>query len=669
MILFQKKNKKFLFHKLVLIFFISFVLTNKLSAQSLTLEIIDYQDNTICGGSPCNYEGPTILINEVMLMPNNNDGCIFGIWGGVEECKGEWIELYNPDECNSVDISCYFLGNCAEDGGYKYGAGFALPMGTIVPPLGFCVVRGINAPNVPSNLLVSNGGNTVEVVVEDYPDRVCLSGGDRLWFPNAGGWFAFYDENGVVQDAINWNSQADMDCNPCNPGNCSFTGILAKGDNITNITYIGSTPVSGQTFRRIPDGSNWDVGTTAAPTYGTCNSTCADPVVFTCDGEATVSVLTGTPPYTYLWDNGQIGQTAIGLCAGQHCVTVTDANGSNSICIDINEPPSPVVNLINDTAICSSNSIILDAENFGSTYEWNTGDTTQTITVSQTGNYSVIVTDTNNCTDTATVVISVFPSPNIEFTAYPYSDCEPLWVTFTDNSTSDSSITSWLWDFGDTGSSSNTSTIQNPSHFYNNDGIYDVTLSVTTTDGCTETYTYQGMITVYPQPDANFYAYPEVALTQNPIISFTDQSSSANNWNWNFGDPESGANNTSTEQNPSHTYNSEGIYDVLLIVSNYNNTCFDTIIKQIEIVNLTIPNVFTPNNDGRNDYFYITNIEKLKNNHLMIFNRWGNLVYEKSNYQNDWDGKNCPDGVYYYILKLPDNNSNYHDHGTVTIIR
>jgi gliding motility-associated-like protein len=267
-------------------------------------------------------------------------------------------------------------------------------------------------------------------------------------------------------------------------------------------------------------------------------------------------------------------------------------------------------------------------------------------------------------------VVSVFPSPNVEFTAYPYSDCEPLWAAFTDNSTSDSSIISWLWNFGDPESGSNTSTEQNPSHFYNYDGTYNVTLSVTTINGCIEIYTSHGMITVYPQPEANFYAQPEVALTQNPVISFTDQSSNNTSyWNWNFGDPGSGINNTSTEQNPSHTYNSEGIYDVLLIISNYNNTCFDTIIKQVEIVNLTIPNVFTPNNDGKNDCFHIINIEKLKNNQLIIFNRWGNLIYEKSNYQNDWDGKNCPAGVYYYILKLPDNNSNYHDSGTVTIIR
>ena len=79
--------------------------------------------------------------------------------------SGEWIELYNPHKCESVDISCYFLGNNAQDGDFfffeNYGGGFVLPQGTVVPPQGFCVVRGENAPAVPSNLLVARWRNLV----------------------------------------------------------------------------------------------------------------------------------------------------------------------------------------------------------------------------------------------------------------------------------------------------------------------------------------------------------------------------------------------------------------------------------------------------------------------------------------------------------------------------
>lgn len=71
---------------------------------------------------------------------------------------------------------------------------------------------------------------------------------------------------------------------------------------------------------------------------------------------------------------------------------------------------------------------------------------------------------------------------------------------------------------------------------------------------------------------------------------------------------------------------------------------------------LEIPNTFTPNADGRNDVFQIVGIEQYPNNHLAIFNRWGNLVYEKDQYSNTWKGENykngapLPDGAYYYIF-------------------
>jgi len=184
--------------KLIVLFF-HFILTVSAIAQ-ITLQV-NTRDNTICNGNPCNYNGPTILINEVMLSPSVGDGAIYD---SDNTRRGEWIELYNPDICKSIDISCYFLGNNTNDGA-SYGGGFTLPQGTVVPPRGFVVVRGTNAAAVPSSLLIQNGGKTIEIIVSDI-SKICLGGGNRLWFPNAGGWFAFYDETGLPQDAISWFS-------------------------------------------------------------------------------------------------------------------------------------------------------------------------------------------------------------------------------------------------------------------------------------------------------------------------------------------------------------------------------------------------------------------------------------------------------------------------------
>ncbi|UPT68991.1 MAG: gliding motility-associated C-terminal domain-containing protein [Sphingobacteriales bacterium JAD_PAG50586_3] len=82
------------------------------------------------------------------------------------------------------------------------------------------------------------------------------------------------------------------------------------------------------------------------------------------------------------------------------------------------------------------------------------------------------------------------------------------------------------------------------------------------------------------------------------------------------------------------------------------------------VLHLNIPNVFTPNNDGGNDTFKIENLPDSSS--ITIYSRWGAIVYQSDNYQNDWDGSNFSDGVYYYILNLPEGKSKK---GTVTILR
>jgi gliding motility-associated-like protein len=105
---------------------------------------------------------------------------------------------------------------------------------------------------------------------------------------------------------------------------------------------------------------------------------------------------------------------------------------------------------------------------------------------------------------------------------------------------------------------------------------------------------------------------------------------------------------------------------VTLIVFN-DFGCSDTITKVIIIIDdiLVFPNVITPNSDGVNDYFEITNSDKYANNVLQVFNRWGKIVFEQQNYDNKWDGGNLADGTYFYIFKYLDNVYN----GSLTILR
>jgi gliding motility-associated-like protein len=285
--------------------------------------------NTNCNGTDCNYSGPTILINELMISPSVNDGSISGSGG-----NGEWIELYNPNLCETIDISCYYLGNDTPEG----NGGFVIPPGTIVPPSGYCLIRGVNVPAVPSNLLVQNGGNVVEIVVPAaLSDPGVCAAGTRLWFPNAGGWFAFYDPSGNPQDAVSWISAANTGGTPCIPAlsGCGTAALLPSYNDIPtdrkNYLNTAASLILGSSVRRFPDGGAWD--TQAAPTYATCNGTCIPAGTSSCTGTATVNVSGGTPPYTYSWDDSQVQttQTAVDLCAGTYNVTVTDNLGETAV--------------------------------------------------------------------------------------------------------------------------------------------------------------------------------------------------------------------------------------------------------------------------------------------------------------------------------------------------
>ncbi len=95
----------------------------------------------------------------------------------------------------------------------------------------------------------------------------------------------------------------------------------------------------------------------------------------------------------------------------------------------------------------------------------------------------------------------------------------------------------------------------------------------------------------------------------------------------------------------------------------------ETVSKTVEELDIQIPNIFTPNGDGINDYFVIRNIEKYPSNQLIITNRLGKSVFERTNYQNNWDAANASEGVYYYVLKIKTNGNEVVKSGMITIAR
>lgn len=405
--------------------------------------------NTNCNGSGCSYSGPSILINEMMMSPSTGDGSLSG---SDASQRGEWIELYNPNLCEPVDISCYYLGSNVYVtnlfGGIQTDSkeAFILPSGTIIPPGGFCVVRGVNATPVPANALIANGGNTVEIIMPATltGSNICVNGDTRFWFPNAGGWFGFFDSNGIAQDAVSWSSLGGTTItNDCIPTTSNCVGNiteLSSYDNIpanrkTVVYSSGAIPNSwGQSIRRSPDGGNWITNAgTATFTIGTCNATCIPPSASSCTGTAAIAVSGGTAPYSYAWNDSQsqLTATANGLCAGTYQVIVTDATAAQqTFSVDVVDFVPPVSLTITPEICIDGGTVEASATPIASGSAignlTGTGLTGTTFNPQTAGAGSHVMsynyTDEQGCVNdtTATIIVHPLPIVSISNNASPY---------------------------------------------------------------------------------------------------------------------------------------------------------------------------------------------------------------------------------------------------------
>lgn len=300
----------------------------------------------------------------------------------------------------------------------------------------------------------------------------------------------------------------------------------------------------------------------------------------------------------------------------------------------------------NDTIKCQGDSVVLDAGNQGATYLWNTGATTKTIKIVNPGSYWVRV-ESNGCFEYDTILVSD-QQVTASFTTPDTEGCIPLTSNFTDlSSINFGSITNWDWNFGN----GNTSTNQNPTNTYVAPGSYTVSLSVTSDLGCIDDSVINGYIDAYSLAVSDFSFSPSFGAPRD-VITFTNSSSNAVSYKWYFGDGDS-----SILVNPVHSYLEEGTYIITLIAINVNG-CNDTVTSSIEIKsdNYFAPNSFTPDDDGVNDEWRIIGLEESEFYTILIFNRWGEIVFESTDPTESWDGKYlgefCMTDTYIWKLKF-----------------
>ncbi|PCH92348.1 MAG: hypothetical protein COB85_08270 [Bacteroidetes bacterium] len=367
---------------------------------------------------------------------------------------------------------------------------------------------------------------------------------------------------------------------------------------------------------------------------------------------------------------------------------------SNGIPTTVNPiPASAIVN--NQANICFNDSNTFTATPTGlNSYTFYVNGVLQqqdTVNVFTTapifdGDAVTVITEALGClSDTSNVVYaSVYPLPIPGFVSDTV--CQGEFTTLTD--TTQGNIINRLWAYGDGDTS-----FGQPAdpHVYQTSGSFTAWLIVTNSLDCKDSTSTT--VIVNPLPIADFTAVPDTTTILSPEVSFTDMSSPPGSdtiisWMWDFDDgtiigPDVGTimnvdSTSGTYQNPIHEYQDSGVYEVVLTVMNQYMCSANTVLSVVinpEFI-LHIPNSFTPNGDGINDFFAPVGIGLNNSFEFYIYDRWGDLIFKTFDANVAWDGKAnngkkiARQEVYVWLIYLRDHKGQQHEFvGHVTLIR
>jgi gliding motility-associated-like protein len=334
----------------------------------------------------------------------------------------------------------------------------------------------------------------------------------------------------------------------------------------------------------------------------------------------------------------------------------------------------PLVVAGSDQLICDGATVTLTATG-AVVYSWTGGivNGVPFIPSLQSQIYSVTGTDAFGCQNTDDVQIDVTPILNPFFDADITVGCAPLTVTFNNLTTGGASC---VWDFGTGATSAGCGT---QTFTYSSPGIFNVSLMITDAAGCTYTNTLLDYINVNDAPHASFQPDQYILDDLDTEVEFTNNSTGASSYEWQFGDGSA----LTTIENPSHFFPTQGqnsTYVVSLIATN-GNACTDTaqvVITVQDIIIFYVPNVFTPDGDDFNEIFqpvFVSGYDPY-DFHLLIFNRWGEPIFESFNADIGWSGTYSDqglveDGVYVWKIEFRESMSDKrHNHtGHVTVLK
>lgn len=502
----------------------------------------------------------------------------------------------------------------------------------------------------------------------------------------------------VVNEKVSVNFNAtDSICFVNNSVN--FTGIITNADNGTidwNFGPNASQPTATGVLNvnNIVYDSPGSFPTTLTYNHPFCQADTTIPVLilplpvadfdlplnYECDGLTIQPINTSVGGIYSKWDFGipgtnsdtssQTNPTFIYTDPGFY--TVTLITGSTGVCADTTTKTFEVYDDLNMAIQSVDSMCILDNvhDYLGivsgpdiASYYWNFGPNATPQTASDTNVYGVSLNTRGfhtitlygtylQCLDSVQKQVFVYRVPEIGFSIKDGLQCEPFTAQFIDESLADAPIY-YSWDFGN----GQTSTLQNPSTTYYDTGVFEVTLTIRTDEGCVDTLTLSrnDLVHVRPNPTAGFTINRDMLDICDNEVVFTDASQGAVIVSYIPDDM-----NTYLYDVPSvysYFFKTSGQKDLQQIVIN-EYQCRDTAYGSLYVQPFVVflPNAFTPDGDQFNNTFSSKSALQAEEWHMRIFNRWGEMVFESFDQNGEWDGtyagKKSPDGVYNYILEL-----------------
>lgn len=392
-----------------------------------------------------------VVINEIQMQPAGSSTGTNP--QNLADCTpnggAEFIELFNPNQCAAIDISCYIIGtNIAGTSAAAHGA-FRFPAGTTIPPLGFVSIGGANSG---ATFVLNNYCGTANLAINPA---------GRWYLPNGDGYMMLYDASGAVVDAVywttgssaadqaKWGTDSDINTNPtripAGTGACANISSLSGPANIpiASAEWMGQTAANGLSCARQTDGSLTWVNN-ASGTVNACNGACIVANTFhvpssvtqpSCSSNNGVITINPSPvgSYTYSWTpNVSPTNVASNLGSGTYSITINSGGCQKDTSITLTAPNAPtaiVTNVTNATCGQANGSVTLGAVTGGTApYQYNFNGLGLSSTTSYAslaaGSYSLIVSDNNGCTYTApNVVISNGSAPTAIVTNVTNASC------------------------------------------------------------------------------------------------------------------------------------------------------------------------------------------------------------------------------------------------------